>query len=78
MGKVGEPLTVQCIRLATGHILDVPGIHYPGVQVAANDGCINAFPVNTGAFHHDQVNLMLLQELAHQLPVFPEGAKLTR
>lgn len=49
--QLTDPCAVFLIRLMTGHIFDMPGVHYPDFHNGISKNLVDRFPVNTGAFY---------------------------
>ncbi len=52
-----QPVGVPDIGLASGNVLDVPGIDHLRPNTRCLQRCIRTLPVNAGAFHHDFVRV---------------------
>ena len=75
-GQHGQPLRVEHVGLAPGHMLDEMGVDDPSLNAGILQVGVHALPVDAGALHDRQLHAQLGQPLRQRAAVAFEAAEL--
>ena len=64
-----EPLAVQDVGLATGHVLDAPGVHQHHPKAPFLQHSEQGYPVHPGGLHHHRLHAALGQPVRQAIQV---------
>ena len=72
-----QPLAVQHVGLAAGHVLDAPGVHQHHLEAPFFQHPEQRYPVHAGGLHDHGVHVALGQPVRQTVQVRREGLELT-
>ncbi|OBQ32587.1 MAG: hypothetical protein AN485_21100, partial [Anabaena sp. MDT14b] len=69
-----QPLAVLHVALATGHVLDLPGVHQPDLQAALLEHLVHRDPVHAGRFQRHYIHAARQQPIGQAVQIVSHRA----